>query len=95
MGAESISISVVQPPNESSNDVSFGARVTVRDADGVEKSYHIVGVDELNFHPDAVSWNSPVGKALLAAELNHRVTLPDVGAAKVVKVEYPTPTDAS
>ena len=84
------SVAVVQTPNESTSDVSFGARVTVRDANGVEKSYHIVGVNELDFHPDAVGWNSPVGKALLAAELNHRVTLPGIGGAKIVKVEYPS-----
>jgi transcription elongation factor GreB len=84
------SVSVVQPPNESSSDVSFGARVTVCDANGVEKNYHIVGVDELNLHPDAVSWISRAGKALLAAELNHHVTLPDMGAAKIVKVQYPS-----
>jgi len=84
------SISVVQPPNESSSDISFGARVTVRDANGVEKSYHIVGIDELDLHSDAVSWISPVAKALIVTELNHRVTLPDIGAAKVVKVEYPS-----
>jgi transcription elongation GreA/GreB family factor len=87
------SVTVVEPPNESSSEVSFGARVTVRDANGRLTNYHIVGVDELDFHRDAVSWISPAGRVLLAAELNHQAMLPDIGAAKIVKVEYPTAKD--
>src|SRR5262249_10920146 len=61
------SVTVVDPPNEPSNDVSFGARVTVCDANGQLTSYHIVGVDEMDLYSDTVSWISPTGRALLAA----------------------------
>ncbi len=83
------SVSVVELPGEVGNDVSFGARVTVRDASGQLQTYRIVGVEELDFDPEAVSWISPTGRSLLAAELGQHVTLPQIGTAKIVKVEYP------
>ena len=84
------SVTIVEPPVDSAEDVIFGASVTVRDATGEEKTYRVVGVDELDFFPDAVSWISPIGRALLAAELNQQVTLPETGTVRIVKVEYPT-----
>lgn len=83
------SVSVVELPNESGSDVTFGARVTVRAAGGQLKTYHIVGVDELDFSPEAVSWISPIGRTLLAAAQGHQVTLPEIGSVKITKVEYP------
>lgn len=52
------------------------------------QTYTVVGVDELDFEPDAVSWISPIGKTLLASELGDRVTLEDGRTAKIVKIEY-------
>ena len=83
------SVSIVEIPNEPGGDIAFGARVTVQNKEGQLMTYRIVGVDELDFYSDAVSWISPAGKILLAAELGHQVTLPDIGLAKIVKVEYP------
>ena len=45
--------------------VLFGATVTVEDEDGGEKTYCIVGADESNGAKGLVSWQSPIGKALL------------------------------
>ncbi|TMP90648.1 MAG: hypothetical protein E6L07_14285 [Verrucomicrobia bacterium] len=50
----------------------------------------IVGVDELNFERDAVSWISPLGKALLAADMGDWIKLDDGRSAKVVKIELKT-----
>jgi len=44
-------------------------------------------VDELNVEPDAVSWVSPIGKALLATDMGDWVTLEDGRTAKIVKIE--------
>jgi transcription elongation GreA/GreB family factor len=52
------------------------------------ETHTIVGVDELDITPDGVSWISPLGKTLLAAELNHRLILPDGRAAKLVKIAH-------
>jgi transcription elongation factor GreB len=81
------SIEIVDPPDTPSQSVSFGATVTVSDADGKNETYTIVGVDELDSTPNAVSWISPIGKALLASELGDRITLADARSAKIVQIE--------
>ena len=83
------SVTVVEAPTDPGKDISFGARVTVRDASGQLTTYRVVGVDELDLYVDAVSWISPIGKVLLAAELGQKVTLPQVGQVDIVDVEYP------
>ena len=81
------SIHVVDPPDPASNSVAFGATVTVKDRKGLTETYTVVGVDELDLEPDAVSWISPIGKALLAADMGNWITLEDGRAAKIVKIE--------
>ena len=81
------SVKIVDPPDAQSQNVSFGAAVTVRDAEGKTETYTVVGVDELDFVPNAVSWISPFGKKLLASELGDRITLEDGRTAKIVKIE--------
>ncbi len=81
------SLTVVDPPDEPSNSVAFGAAVTVEHADGTTEIYRIVGVDELEFEPGSISWISPIGKALLAAELGDRVTLPGNDVVRVVNIQ--------
>jgi transcription elongation factor GreB len=83
------SVTVIEPPKEPGQSVGFGAKVTVRDATGQLKTFRILGVDELDSDPDAVSWISPIGRTLLAAELGDQVTLEQAGPAKIVKIEYP------
>jgi transcription elongation GreA/GreB family factor len=78
---------VVDPPDPASNSVAFGATVTVRDKEGRTETYTVVGVDELDLEPDAVSWISPIGKALLAADMGDWITLEDGRTAKIVKIE--------
>ncbi|MEY2562454.1 MAG: transcription elongation factor GreB [Verrucomicrobiota bacterium] len=56
---------VVVPPDGPPDVVRFGATVTVRESDGTETSYRIVGVDEMDLDRNWVSWMSPIAKALL------------------------------
>jgi transcription elongation GreA/GreB family factor len=86
------SIRVVDPPDPASNSVGFGATVTVKDRKGLTETYTVVGVDELDLEPDAVSWISPIGKALLAADMGNWITLEDGRAAKIVKIERKSDT---
>jgi len=81
------SVHVVDPPDPASNSVSFGATVTVKDKEGLAETYTVVGVDELDLEPDAVSWISPIGKALLAADMGDSIGLADGRTAKIVKIE--------
>ena len=81
------SVHVVDPPDPASNSVSFGATVTVKDKKGLAETYTVVGVDELDLEPDAVSWISLIGKALLAADMGDSIGLADGRTAKIVKIE--------
>lgn len=81
------SVQVVEPPATTSHSVAFGATVTLATSGSVE-TRTIVGVDELDFEPDAISWISSLGKALLAVDLGDRVTLEDGRTAKITKIEY-------
>ncbi len=59
---------VVDPGRQSNHEqVFFGARVTYADQHGNERQVRIVGVDETRGNPEAVSWISPVARALLKA----------------------------
>jgi transcription elongation GreA/GreB family factor len=86
------SIHVVDPPDPASNSVGFGGTVAVKDKKGRTETYTVVGVDELDLEPGAVSWISPIGKALLAADMGEWITLQDGRTAKIVKIERKSDT---
>lgn len=74
-------------PRRGAEAVILGATVTLQNASGETNTYRIVGVDEVLLEPRNVSWISPVGRALLGAEIGQRVTLPEDVAWTVVKIE--------
>jgi len=84
---------VVDVPKAPWNSVTFGATVTVKDKTGETEMLTIVGVDELNNERDAVSWISPVGKALLNADICDWITLEEGRRAKIVKIECKISSD--
>ena len=87
------SVHAIDPPKGPSNSVTFGATVTVKDKDGATQTFTIVGVDEVDFQQHAVSWISPVGKALLAADMGHWIKLEDGRSARIVNIEFKTGAD--
>ena len=84
------SVTIVDPPEARSKDIAFGSTVTVETPDRSLQTHTIVGVDELQFESDAVSWVSPIGKALLAANIGDRVIVGDQRLGKIVSVKYRT-----
>jgi len=57
---------IVDPLRQGDNDqVFFGARITVAEADGLENTYTIVGVDEADVTRGRISWISPLARALI------------------------------
>ena len=57
---------IVDPLRQGDNDqVFFGARITIAEADGVENTYTIVGVDEADVTRGRISWISPLARALI------------------------------
>ena len=59
------SAEIVPAPEGPADVVRFGATVTVRESDGTETTYRIVGVDETDPDRNWVSWMSPIARALL------------------------------
>lgn len=59
---------VVDPATrEATDQVFFGATVTVCDDEGNENTYAIVGIDETDVARGRISWISPLARALLKA----------------------------
>ena len=59
---------IVDPTSqENTEQVFFGATVTVCDEAGCELTYQIVGIDEADAGKGMISWISPLAKALLKA----------------------------
>jgi transcription elongation factor GreB len=67
------SAEIVEAPSGPADVVRFGAIVTVRETDGTETTYRIVGVDETDIDRNWVSWMSPIAKALLNRKRGERV----------------------
>ncbi|MCA1658232.1 MAG: GreA/GreB family elongation factor, partial [Verrucomicrobiaceae bacterium] len=67
------SAEIVSAPSGPAGVVRFGARVTVRESDGTETTYRIVGVDETDTDRNWVSWMSPIARALLNRKLGERI----------------------
>jgi transcription elongation GreA/GreB family factor len=82
------SVTIVEPPASPPDGVVFGSTITIEATDGTSATFTIVGVDELDFEPGAVSWISPLGKALLAAELGDRIAVGEQNFGKLIKVGY-------
>lgn len=71
--------------------VRFGSTVTVREKNGTETRYRIVGVDETDLDRNWVSWLSPIARALVNARVGETVTFKAPRGAKeleIVGVEY-------
>ena len=67
---------VVDPASrEASDQVFFGATVTVIHESGEEKTYSIVGIDETDASGGRISWISPLARALLKAREGDTVVL--------------------
>ncbi|MEO8439607.1 MAG: GreA/GreB family elongation factor [Spartobacteria bacterium] len=64
---------IVPAPEGEAEVVRFGATVTVRESNGEESTYRIVGADETDFERGWVSWLSPIARALLNTKLGGRV----------------------
>ncbi|WP_321366004.1 transcription elongation factor GreB [uncultured Desulfuromusa sp.] len=69
----------------------FGSTVTVENEEGEEKTFCIVGPDELDPSRGYVSWISPIGRALLgssAGDVVSFMTPRGPTELEIIKVEY-------
>ena len=83
---------VVDPTaREATDQVFFGATVTVADEQGGEVTYSIVGIDEGDVSRGRLSWISPLARALLKRREGDEIIFKAPGGDQVlaiVSVEY-------
>ena len=78
---------VVDPAaREDTDQVFFGATVTLAGRDGAEKKYCIVGIDETDLSRGRISWISPLAKALIKARDGDTVTVKTPGGDEVLEI---------
>ena len=77
---------VVDSAGRESDQVFFGATVTVTSAPGGERAFTIVGVDEADPARGRVSWISPIAKALSKARVGDVVTLRSPGGTEALEI---------
>jgi len=85
-------IRVVDGPPGDTGKVYFGAWFELRDAAGQREEYRLVGADEIDFAPQYVSVDSPLGRAVLGKPVGAAIAVraPD-GAREyeLLGVRYP------
>jgi transcription elongation factor GreB len=77
-----------------SDQVFFGATVTYAQADGVERTVTILGIDEADPLQGQISWISPVARTLLRARVGDALRLHTPQGPleiEVLDVQYPRP----
>lgn len=68
-------VKVVDPATLGGDKVCFGSSVDLEDADGQQKTYMLVGVGEAEVGEGTISWQSPVGKALMGKKVGDVVVV--------------------
>ena len=78
---------VVDPATrEDTDQVFFGATVTVADQDGSESTYAIVGTDETDPGRGHIAWISPMARALLKAREGDSVSVQTPDGRREVEI---------
>ena len=84
-------LTVVQPREHEDGRVYFGAWVTLEDADGEEVEYRVVGPDESKVESNAISMDSPMGKALLGRSEGDEIKVKrpkDTAIFEIIAIRY-------
>jgi transcription elongation factor GreB len=71
--------------------VVFGAEVTLKDENGENRIYRIVGEDEIEPGKNKISWKSPMARALLGKKLGDEIEIhrpAGVLYAEILKIHY-------
>ncbi len=77
---------VVDPAGRDSDQVFFGATVTIADQRGETRTVSIVGIDETDTPRGYISWISPMARALLKARAGDIVTLVTPGGPEDIEI---------
>ncbi|MFH1469728.1 MAG: transcription elongation factor GreB [Pseudomonadota bacterium] len=86
------SVEVVNPADVACARVRFGAEVETEDDAGEARTYHLVGIDETDAREGRISYQAPLGRALLGREAGDEVTLRAPGGTRtlvITAIRYP------
>jgi transcription elongation factor GreA len=64
---------IIDPTTLSGDKVVFGATVTLKDEDGKQVKYQLVGQVEADANQGRISYNSPLGRALISRHVGEDV----------------------
>jgi transcription elongation factor GreA len=64
---------VIDPTKLSGDKAVFGATVTLKDEDGKKVKYQLVGQTEADANQGRISYNSPLGRALIGRQVGEEV----------------------
>ena len=64
---------IIDPASLSGNKIVFGATVTVLDDDDKKQRYQIVGMTEADARQGRISYDSPLGRALIGKQVGEEV----------------------
>ncbi|MBM3383096.1 MAG: transcription elongation factor GreB [Betaproteobacteria bacterium] len=80
---------VIDPREQNPDCVRFGATVIVEDEKGTQRTYIIVGEDEIDLAARKISWKSPMGSGLLKAHRGDEIEIETPrGAILLIVVDY-------
>jgi transcription elongation factor GreB len=89
-------VQIVGGEERQKDRVFFGATVEVEDEEGETSTFRIVGVDEVDAKRGAISWKSPIGRALLGKRLGDAVNVRwHAGERELTVVEVSYDEDSS
>jgi len=84
------SVVIADPPADQEK-IAFGASVRVRDANGDEETYRIVGIDEADAGQGRISSASPLAQALLTRRAGEKIRFQSPGGSQeltILSVHY-------
>ena len=84
-------MTIVQTREHQDDKIYFGAWVKLEDAEGDEVEYRIVGPDESKVEDNAISMDSPIGKALMGRSVGDEISVKrpkGIGLFEILGVRY-------
>lgn len=80
---------VIEPREQNTDCVRFGATVLVEDERGKRNTYIIVGEDEIDLAQKKISWKSPIGSGLMKAQRDDEVEIETPrGTITLIVIDY-------
>ncbi len=86
LGRQLDNAEIIDPAEVVSEQVLFGATVTLEDEEGVRRTYAIVGTDETEPEKGKISWKSPLARALFKSRVGDFVTFESPQGEREVEI---------